>query len=110
VAALQVELGNTDENNAVLQLIGIATSLATLGRDTEAATMFGAVERVSVQIGMNRASILDQHAGPAAALAQRLGAGEFERHRARGRELTLDHAAELAYRLAARDRVDAPSR
>jgi hypothetical protein len=107
-AALQVELRNTDENNAVLQLIGIATSLATLGRDSEAATMFGAVERFSARIGMNRASMLDQGGVPE--LVQRLGAGEFERLRARGGELTVDQAAELAYQFAGRDRIDAPSR
>jgi hypothetical protein len=87
-AALERELRNTDDNNALLQLIGIAASLAELRRDREAAMLVGAAEAIAAQLGMGRATILAGGVvgGPLDALADRLDPEELERERARGSE------------------------
>ncbi len=102
-SALQREMHNTDANNAVLQLIGIAASLAQLGRDSDAALMYGAVEHVSAELGRSRTAMLGGGvvAASLSALAARLEADELEHQRATGRELSLDQAAEMAFGLAA---------
>lgn len=101
-SALQREMNNTDANNAVLQLIGIAASLATLGRDGDAALVLGAVEHISADLGRSQASILGigVTTEPLTALSDRVDPQEFEQQRATGRGLTLDQAAEMAFGLA----------
>jgi tetratricopeptide (TPR) repeat protein len=101
-SALRTEMAHTDANNAVLQLIGIAASLAVLNRDVEAAVTIGTVETISREIGMSRAPVMSGGVAGAtlAELEQRLTADEWDRLRARGRGITLDQAAETAYALA----------
>jgi predicted ATPase/class 3 adenylate cyclase len=98
-AALGREMRNTDDNNCLLQLIGIAAALAELGGDREAAVIVGAVEGIAEQLGMGRATILTGGVigGPLGALADRLDPDEYERELARGRELSLDQASEMAF-------------
>ena len=101
-SALRREMRNTDANNSLLQLIGIAASLATLGRDADAALVLGAAEQLSADLGRSTELSLSDGvaAAPLAALAERLEPHERERRRSAGRELSLDQAAELTFGLA----------
>jgi class 3 adenylate cyclase len=101
-SALETEMRNTDPNCALLQLVGIAASLAMLGRDSQAALMLGAVERVATMLGTNQVPLLTRGvvSDPLAALAGRLGHDQWERQRTAGRELSLEQAVEVAFELA----------
>jgi tetratricopeptide (TPR) repeat protein len=101
-SALRTEIKHNDANNAVLQLIGVATSLAILRRDEDAAMILGAVEKISREIGISRARVMSGAVmgKPLEELERRLGAGESMRLRALGRGMTLHQAAETAYALA----------
>jgi tetratricopeptide (TPR) repeat protein len=102
IESLRIEMAQTDANNSVLQLVGIAASLAMLGRDEEAARLIGAVEHISSELRMNSALLMSGAVVAAALreLEQRLGPSGWARQRAQGCTLTLDQAAEAAYALA----------
>jgi predicted ATPase/class 3 adenylate cyclase len=97
-ASLEREIRNTDAANIAVQMVGIAAALATLGRDEDAARVFGAAERVGAEVGMNRGSLMSGGVvtPPIAALEERMGPQVWERATTRGRELNADQAKAMA--------------
>jgi hypothetical protein len=79
-------------------MVGIAAALATLGRDEDAARVFGAAERVGAEVGMNRGSLMSGGVvtPPIAALEERMGPQVWERATTCGRELNADQAKAMA--------------
>ncbi|MGH2868656.1 MAG: hypothetical protein ACRDNK_13975 [Solirubrobacteraceae bacterium] len=82
-------------------MVGIAAALATLGRDEDAAQVFGAAERVGADVGMNRGSLMSGAVvtPPIEALEQRMGPPAWARATSRGWELSADQAKAMALAL-----------
>jgi hypothetical protein len=83
-------------------VIGIAASLAQLGRDAEAAFVFGAAEQSATVVEldvMNMLAVSGVTAGLDAA-KQRLGNDAWRREVARGSELGVEQTIEVALRLS----------
>ncbi|HEY5188330.1 MAG TPA: hypothetical protein VII87_04800, partial [Solirubrobacteraceae bacterium] len=101
-ASLQNELRNTDLINAGVQMVGIAASLALLGRDEEAARIFGAAQRLGSEVGMGLDSLMSGGVvgAPITALQARMEPDIWERTVAGGRALSVDEAAEAALQLS----------
>jgi predicted ATPase/class 3 adenylate cyclase len=100
--ALEQEVRNTDDNNSLLQLIGIAASLAELSRDEEAAFMVGAIEHASDTLGIAPVKLFGGgvYARPIAALEARLGPDAWARGCQPGRQLTFEQAIDVGFELA----------
>jgi hypothetical protein len=96
------QLRGVDLTNAVMQMAGIAGSLALLGRDEEAAYIVGAVDAAAERVGIG-GSLLDAGPmlAPMAASRARLGPAEWDRAHAAGRALDAERAIDLALEMAA---------
>ncbi|HEX4011076.1 MAG TPA: adenylate/guanylate cyclase domain-containing protein [Solirubrobacteraceae bacterium] len=97
------ELRGHDPNNCVSQLVGIAASLAGLGRDDEAAEAVGSIESASEQLGMAWEVAFHQSmVGRAVAAArERADPARWADAELRGRRRDLEEAIDWAFDLTA---------
>jgi hypothetical protein len=101
-------LGGTQLDNQLLQVYGVATALAGLGRDREALEMLAAARGVAEREGgMDlRDDVLPEGAEALRAARLRLGEGAAE---AAGRGPALDLAALVSWALSLADPATAPA-
>lgn len=106
-AYLEDRVRADDVTNGVLALMEIAATLVLLGRDDEAAQLFGGIERTTREL----LGWPDPYAGhplvtsPLETLPERLGAEEFTREKERGSRLTYEELVSLARSMAADQRA-----
>ncbi|MGH2913934.1 MAG: BTAD domain-containing putative transcriptional regulator [Solirubrobacteraceae bacterium] len=94
--SLERSLDVDDIVNSLLQLCGIAASLALLGRDAEAAFLIGAIKIRQSEIGWGEFSGIDQVMRTLNALPDRLGRETYERQLAAGSELSFEQLVRRA--------------
>jgi hypothetical protein len=105
VAALQ-QSGSVYDT--IGQLTVVAAALAGQGRDHEAAELMGAADRAAREVGMGERapagwSLVDE---PLAAAAARVGEAKWERMRAHGGRMSLEHAIDWAGKLGTPEPVE----
>jgi hypothetical protein len=80
-----------DVRNSLLQITGVAASLSLLGRDTEAARLTTATDRIGRELdGLSGVYGLTPVVAELRRLEQRLGPNEWERHRNASADLTFE--------------------